>query len=539
MHSRRQIAQAALEECGSVRKAAASLGVAKSTFQDWLKSEAKEDEKPKFTGSVKAREVIELPLPEEGKVKTYIFTCAQNNTDLLDVCWQNVLALASHYDAEIIAGSITYATNGRASNSQKRGAKTSRETLVATEVWDDRITPHLRDYAIQIAPDLIWCGELNIIPTANDPISGLESYTGRFSCIIPHTKFAVTSIPSPKGQATKTVYTTGAVTKRNYIEKKAGQKASFHHGYGGLIVEVRHDGSWYARQLNADSDGVIYDLDCCADGGKVTVGHRIEALVWGDIHTRKLEPNIRKLGWGNGGILDALRPKVQVFHDLLDFRSQNHHDRKNQFRVYKKYVTGATSVENEVREVAEFLGFASRGWCESVIVASNHDEALVRWLQEADYRCDPENALFLLEATAASYRAIRNNDNDFYPVRWAVTREDDAGRIKNARWLRRDESYVVCPDRHGGIELSMHGDKGPNGSHGNIRVFARTGRKCIIAHGHGAHLFEGAMQVPLMGALDQDYNEGMSSWSHGFGVVYPNGKRSLITIRNNRYKGRD
>jgi hypothetical protein len=57
------------------------------------------------------------------------------------------------------------------------------------------------------------------------------------------------------------MYTTGACTLRNYINRKAGQVATFHHVFGALYVEVAEDGKWFVRQIMADDSGAFYDLD--------------------------------------------------------------------------------------------------------------------------------------------------------------------------------------------------------------------------------------------------------------------------------------
>lgn len=487
----------------------------------------KEGSRDAKTGRLRPKQRAKLPLPKPGQVKRYILSSAQNNTGLHDACWENLTALADYWDAEILIASFTYATQSRASAGQK---KTAKETTDVEEWWDDRVIPHLADQRIELAPGLLWCGELQLLPTAVNPLSGLASYTGRASSIIPHATFAVESVASPKHQGCKFLYTTGTVTLRNYIQKKAGQKAEFHHGYGGLIVEVNDAGSWWVRQLNADSEGVIYDLDTRAKNGRVTTGHRPEAIVWGDIHTRQIDGEVRGIGWTNDyNILDALRPRCQVLHDVLDFRSQNHHDRKDPWKVYAKHVESAQSVADEIQEAAAFVEEASRPWCETVIVPSNHDEAAIRWLKEADFREDPLNAQFFLEATLASYQAMAAGDRDFYPVEWAFRR---CGKLRRVKFLRRDEDYVVCADAGDGIELGMHGDVGANGGRGSLPGYAKSGRKCIIGHSHSAGLRQGAMQVGVMGALDQGYNQGQSSWSHTNALVYPNGKRTLFTIWN-------
>lgn len=484
---------------------------------------------------VASREV--KPPPKRGRVRTYLVTSAQNNTDLHSELWENILALAEHDGAEILVSRTTYAANSRASKGQKVNAvtKTAKEGAAGdTEFWAPELGDYLCDRSVQLAPGLVWCGELNILPTASNPIAGLESYTGRDSSIIPHAKFAMQSVASPKSQGTKLIYTTGTVTQRHYIAKKAGQKAEFHHGYGCLIVEVCDDGVWFVRQINADSEGDFYDLDRKVSRGKVSHGHRPEALVWGDIHARQLSVDLSNIGWGTDGMLDTLRPRRQVMHDLLDFRSANHHDRDDPWKTFAKNVAGGTCVASEVAEASAFLAHAARPWCETVVVRSNHDEALVRWLKEADFREDPENALFHLTVNLAVYQDMSAGGKPLVdPIEYALR---EAGAPKRTKFLKRDEQYVVCEDAGGGIELGMHGDVGVNGSRGSLQQFARTGRKCIIGHAHVAGITEGAYQVGVMGALDMGYNVGQSSWSHSSCLVYPNGKRAIITIWQGRWR---
>lgn len=481
---------------------------------------------------LKKRPVFPIPAVGEGP-KTYLLTCAQNNTELNVQVWNNMKALANHYDAEIFVASFTYNKATISSKGAKR--KTAKETDTQEEWWASELTPYLLDESIEIAPGLVWCGELQILPTAVRPISGLESYTGRASSILPHVTQAVQSVPSPKGRGTKFVYTTGTVTLRNYIQKKAGQKAEFHHAYGCALVEVDSDGDWFVRQINADSEGVLYDFDLKVDMGVVTPGHRPEALVWGDIHCDTLEQQMIELAWGDGGILDALKPRNQVFHDLIDFRSQNHHDRDDPWKMFLKRTKGNDDVLAEFERAARFLWDAHRGICQSIVVCSNHDTAFVQWLKEGEFKYDPANAMFYLRATLAAYEAMERGDDSFYPVEWAFG-QCRQGRGVPARFLRMDEEFIVCPDANGGIELGMHGHKGPNGGRGSLAAFAKSGRKSITGHSHTAGRHQGATVGGVMGSLDQGYNEGMSSWSNTNSLVYPNGKITLFTIWHNKWR---
>lgn len=482
-------------------------------------------------GERRIRKRPAFSLPNKGKVKRYLLTCAQNNTKLHDQLWSNLSRFAAHIDAPLFVATFTYSKATLGSKGAKR--KTAKEQDNDREWWDERINDHILDESVELAPGLVWCGELQILPTAVNPISGMESYTGRSSSIIPHTKFAVHCVPSPKHAGTKFIYTTGTVTLRNYIQKKAGQKASFHHGYGALIVEVDSDGNWFVRQLNADSEGTFYDFDTQIKDGKVTFGLMPEAIVWGDLHECELETEMRALCWGEGGILDTLRPKRQVVHDLLDFHSQKYHDRDDPWKMFEKYLAKELNVRTEIRHSKNLLKMMSRKWCETVIVHSNHDEMFTRWLKDGDFRADPRNTKFFLQANLAAYRWMSHRPRQsFHPLEWACGLSE-GWRIK---FLRQDEPYIVCPDAHGGVELGMHGHKGANGGKGSLRTFARTGRKSIIGHSHTAGHIEGAMQVGVMAKLDQGYNQGMSSWSHTNALVYPNGKRTLFTIWNGKWR---
>lgn len=486
-----------------------------------------------MTEKLKAPSSLRWPLPAPGEKLHYILTSAQNNTELNKPCWENLRAYAKHLDAALMVATFTYNKTWQGVTKQK----TSKESDKQPEWWVKDIEPFVCDERVQLAPGLVWCGELQILPTAVDPISGFESYTGRKSTILPHPKFAVKSMPSPKGQGTKFLYTSGTVTRRNYIQKKTGQRAEFHHGYGALIVEVDSDGSWFVRQLCAENDGTFYDFDIRVKDGEITEGHRPEALVWGDIHERSLERRMRDLCFGRKGILDTLRPRHQAVHDVLDFRSQNHHDRDDSWKTFAKFVQGGMEVEKEVKDSADFLLTIDRPWCKTAVVCSNHDMALVRWLKEADFRADPLNAMFFLEASHAAYLGIQRGE-DFHVPEWAMQRAWPLGtKVHNIRFLRRDEPYTVCIKRGGGIELGMHGDVGANGARVlNLRTFAKSGRKCIVGHSHSAGWFEGARQVGVLSALDQGYNEGMSSWSHTNAIVYPNGKTTLFTIWNWKWR---
>ncbi len=504
------------------------------------KSLANEPTPPPIVGG--RLKVRETPTAKrrEGKITRFLLTCAQNNTNLHEGLWENLRHLAAHYDARIIVARTVYNRFAEASQQDKkliignRGASKERQYH-----WDARLEPYFLDEQLELAPGLVWCGETNISPTAAQPLTGFDTYTGRASAVVPHNRIAMRSVASHYTEGTKLTFTTGTLTMRNYIQRKAGQMAEFHHCYGALLVEVDKDGTWFARQINADSEGTIHDWDIRVQDGKVTTGNRIEAITWGDIHVAYGDPVAYDLAWGEGGMMDQLRPHHQFLHDLIDFRARNPHNirRHLNLQAFVEYTLGHRSVRTEMENCARFLRRALRDDCYTRVISSNHDNFLVEWLERTgDFRKDPENAVYFLEAATHLWRMTQVQGKPPNMTRWAMltagTNLKWAGR--SLKFLNEDEPYIICPDAHGGIECGMHGHQGPNGARGSPAALSKMGRKANIGHHHSTGIYNGLYVAGIMGSLDQGYNTGPGSWSQSNILTFPNGKRQIQTIYNGK-----
>jgi len=484
------------------------------------------------SGSIKPPSKKVAALPKSNNKKKYILTSAQNNTPLFEAFWAGLKTLSAEIGAQILVSRFTYNKNAYGRMSVK---PTTEETQ--DDLWyDPAIEPYLCDERLHLAPGLDWCGEMNILPTNPNPLSGLQSYTGRNSGIFPHAKIAMESVASGKFEATKFNYTTGACTQRNYIQKTAGQKAEFHHAYGALLVEVDASGNWFCRQLNADSTGTFYDLDARISGSSVTYGHRPEAINWGDIHVAEIDQGVKELAWGEGGMLDALKPKLQVKHDILDFMARSHWDERDPHKRFQLFKQGKDSVEQEVREMGEFLSWAKRPGIQTLTVDSNHHNHLARWLKEKNALHDPVNAHFWTKMQKRVYDSIDGNCGEPNYLEAALLEVKMHDALKDVRCLSEDESYVICESASDGIELGLHGDRGINGSRGTPRSFTRMGRKANTGHTHSAGIIDGVYTAGTCSLLTPDWVRGPSSWSHTHIITYPNGKRALVTMWNGKWR---
>lgn len=521
-----EIIRLTYQEKKSSRYIADVYGCGKSTIGDFLRKETYTEfwetyeEKPVAAGYVDSK----IGYANDFKRSRLVFTSAQNNTYVHSTFLKTLENYCEHNNAQLVVGTFHYNKNGFTN-------------LESDDIWFD---PKIRDYIcnepMRITEGLVWCGELNISPTAVNPLSGLFNYTPEDSAIVPHTKMQLESIPTPKYCDPKMMYTTGTITQRNYIQKKTGQKAEFHHTFSALVVEIDEDGDWFVRQLNAESEtGCFFDLDNYYTPTLVTEQNPIEAINYGDIHTAQIDRKVERVSWGSDdSILDNLKPKYQFIHDVLDQRARNHHNLKDPHFLFKTYSLGVEDLGMEVATVGHLLSSMQReeDYGQVVVVESNHDLALLRWLKEANYKSDPVNAIFFLELQLAQYKAIAENDEGFNLLEYAV--KDVVGfQDIDAIFLKTDESFKICNT----IECGQHGDKGNNGARGSTRAFQMQGLRFNIGHQHSCSIKDGVFVSGVSGKLDMGYNTGGSSWSQSHILTYTNGKRTIITLKNGKWRG--
>ncbi len=482
---------------------------------------AEKEEKPVAGGT--------LADPEEAERRVhgrrYILTSAQNNSHVHAGLLASLLTMAKHTGAELLVSAFTYNKNA-----WNNGSNVTAES--ADVYYAEELAPYLQPkQAVRLADDLVFCAQLDRLPTSADPLAKLDSYTRSSSGIVGHPRVAAKSMPVMKGEAERTLFSTGCITQRNYVDRLAGQVAAFHHTFAALYVEVDADGTWFARQLVAEESGHFQDLTTVY----TPVGTRQArpaGIVWGDIHRKWMEDEIVQACWGQGGILETLRPLTQVKHDVLHFQGRSHHALKDPFLMAEFKRNGDDSVEAEIAGDARFLAETEGpDDCETIIPEANHHTHLRRWLSEADFRSDPVNARFGHYLAYRTHEAIEEGRGAAFNVYEFAVREK-AADLQRTRFLGVDESCEVA-----GIEVGIHGDLGPNGSRGSPKAFRALGKRAVTGHTHTAGIVDGIYTVGVTAALDQGYNKGASSWSHTHCIIYESGKRSLLTMRGARWRG--
>ncbi len=459
----------------------------------------------------------------------YVITSAQNNTPVHEKFLYTLNNYCEVNDACLVVIPYRY----------KNPTSVFTPTQESEEIWNPRLTPYIIDEMTRLSNNLVLLANVKIQPTAIQPLSGFDGYTGLDSAILGHPKIQLVTVPTPSQHLPKILATTGSVTLPNYTDSKAGWKGEFHHSLAAIVVEIDADGDTHIRHIHADDvTGHFYDLDKCYTPTEVTDGHRAAALVTGDTHAEFMDDKVKAATYTNvDSMCSLLRPEVIVRHDVEDFYARNHHHRGNDLIAFGKHHFGRDNVEESLQITANFIDETTYPESVNIIVKSNHDEALDRWLREAEPKYDQENAVLYYYMKFHQMRNVRMTETGFSSIDpfefWCHNPLDQKGLRNKAqtKFLKRDESFRVSD-----VELGFHGDIGPNGARGSIKSFAKIGPKTIIGHSHSPGIHEGCYQVGVSAKLNLEYASGPSSWSHTHCIVYPDGSRTLVHVINGKWR---
>lgn len=476
-------------------------------------------------------------LPKKGHRRYFILTSAQNNTHV-HPAWNNILAYSQWLNGlpnttcDIMVGTYSYQISAYGPKAVKRGSFDARKSHEG--LWyAPEILKHVVDDNVEIAPGLVWCGKHNVLPTAKDPLLDMETFNGRKSNVVPHAKQEMRSVASMPDEATKFNWSTGTITQRNYIQKKAGIVAEQGHEYGAVLVGVDSDGNWYVRFLAIGADDEIMDIGpagyqgVIVQAGMVEEAHVTGYVYWGDIHVAEADPWAIELAFGKGGMLDQLRPEHQFMGDVFSMRASSHHEWKDFHTKYRRRQQEQSNVKKELQDTADFLVMAERPFCTTHVLASNHHDHFQKWLNAFDFRTDLENAKTFCWYNFHYLDAIDRNDEAFDLLEFALTEQ---GAPKSVDFLARNQSFVCY-----GAECSLHGDMGANGSKGSTKGLKKLGRPVNKGHDHQAAKMGGSMSAGAMG-LNFDYMNGPSAHSISQIVGFLNGERTIVTFWKGKFR---
>jgi hypothetical protein len=389
---------------------------------------------------------------------------------------------------------------------------------------------------VSLRKGLKLLAKLSVSPTIVDMFAGLDGLSKGHSVILSGTQMAMKTMATLGGSPAQ-MWGTSTISKPNnaYLPTKTGHKAEFNHSIGAVVVEFGPGDSFHIRNLNCDDKGGFYDFGEGAEGYFNERGFK----PLGDTHrlVRDLDVEMATFRAKNS-IVKTLRPKRIQFGDLVDFNARNHHDKDDYFAGYAKSRMGVASVESELLGDIAYLADPEIVPADTIadVIGSNHNDAAYKWWTTCDPKKDGINLVFWCKMTIAMTAGlVMSPTGPVYPnfIQTFMAQSEHAHLKDRVLFHDRRESLKIL-----GVEVSMHGDKGPNGAKGSPNGFSRLPFKSIVGHSHSPSIRLGCYTVGTSSRFDLNYTGGPSSWMHTHCIIWPNGKRQMINIINGSWRAR-
>jgi hypothetical protein len=487
-------------------------GVSERTIRKWCSTKLNLKEKP----DIESEQYVKAKEREFDKSKKrFIITYAQNATKIHEKFFNNIKAYADFINADIhvIAGRY------------KNPTSVWSEKQETDEWWDNNLLPYLDANRHDIHKYVSILSDVKIQPTAVNPMTGMQGLSGVNSCVFGSPKVQLEMIPVLEGNKPKMMVTTGAVTLKNYTDSKAGKKGEFHHTFGFVIVEIKDNSTFFIRQVTADDkSGAFSDLIYRVENNEVSRINTIEGIVLGDLHCGHHDDLVLTR---TEKFLYHIKPKHVILHDVFDGDSINHHTMKDPFIQYGKEVNGTNDLGAELDKMMIILG-RFKDFENVVIVRSNHDDFLDRWLKNEDWKKQPtfKNAPLYMELSSKLLKQHAKFNNDVKGVIPDIIND----KYPNFITLGRSSSYKIK-----GFECGLHGDIASNGSRGSVENFRKLNTKMIVGHSHSPSRKDGFISVGTSTKLRVGYNVGPSSWLQSHVIIHTDGRAQHINFINGEF----
>jgi hypothetical protein len=364
---------------------------------------------------------------------------------------------------------------------------------------------------------------LPINPTSSDPLTGLDRVASKeISVIYASPKQRLKSVASPSTKFPRVIMTPGSanfpMTNFKSGLNKTKVLSAVDHVNGAIVVEVENSTFFHFRQVQAGLDGSFVDLGLKYHGNKKPTSVKTVGLIPGDWHVGYTDPVVRQ---ATIEMLDFLKPTNLVLHDFFDGISVNHHIEHK--HILKATLGAKNSLSAELQLGAIELSSLGKKVKNVVIVKSNHDEFLDRWLEDGGYLKDSLNHIIGLELALA-----KANGKDPLEVGFKKFQQ-----LKNVKFLKTHDSFKLSKKQ---IECGIHGHLGPDGARGSAANIEKSYTNAVMGHRHSPEIQRGTWVVGTSSYLQLEYNRGPSSWMQTHCVIYENGDRQLLNIVNKKWR---
>jgi len=397
------------------------------------------------------------------------------------------------------------------------------------DLYDQSIKKYIVSKDIVVGSDIVIKSSIHLGTNLENPLHGMDALSKGKTLIFGHPQVQLKTLPRKRDKYPPIISTTGSVSDPDYSEHKTAQKANFNHSFSALFVSGDKN-SRKLRHLNFDGNG-FYDLDSYYSSSTVTKGIRISGIVTGDEHVLFYDPDVYGATYGKNGVVATLKPEFIFRHDVLDCHSISHHHNNNAFIRWAKTVVGNNKIQDELNKTIKFIVDTTPADSTSIIIPSNHNSHLYRWLTEYNPKAgDSDNLeMYHLLSLLVIQNAKIVDGIPVFPDPFELYARSFIP--ENVRFLSSKDDFLLHD-----IDVNNHGDLGVNGTKGSRLQYKNMPNKTVIGHSHSPGIDKGSYQVGTSSSMNLDYNIGPSTWHQCHCLIYPNGKRQLLFIVNGEWR---
>lgn len=479
------------------------FGVSERCMRKWFALLQISGEKSKISDQFE--EAKKNTLDKEKNI--FLITYCQNNTEINEELLANMEAYADFLNAQILV------IGGRYKN------PTSVFADKPYEFWDKSVIKYLTTSRLDLHNYCTLMADVKVQTSASNPLSTMEGLTHEHSCIVGSPRIIFKMLPVLEGCKPKAMFTTGAISKPNYVDSKNGKVAEFQHVYGFAIVEIKDDEVFYFRQVTSAADGSFNDLYYHVSNNIVSRNNSIAAVTFGDIHFGSTDERVMA---NMDNLLSKLIPENVFLHDVFDGYSINVHEQKDGCIQYFKEKRGLNSLEDELDGMLDFLQYFTK-FNKVFIVRSNHDIFLDRYIKDTQWQKNvtPKNSLIQNKLT---YILLDQYEKDGYEAKGLIPALINK-TFPQFITLGLNQSYKVK-----GWEGANHGFLGNSGTKGSVNQYRRLNTKLIIGHFHSPSRYENVAAVGTCTKLRLGYNVSASNWLQSSIITHNDGKIQHINF---------
>lgn len=370
----------------------------------------------------------------------------------------------------------------------------------------------------------IMLSDIKISAKSVNPLANLQHLCKYATTIVGSVKGDLEHVPNSPDKIPNAIMCSRCITIPDfsgdaYMSQRLNKLGEEDFVSGAVLVELESEALFHFRQITMDKDGGFIDLGekYTPEGDRYFVWGSV--IVYGDIHSSDIDPNVFECEKEISKVVGA---DTAIIHDLISCNTVSHHNEGKLVTQARIMQDNGSSLEYEIGQASTVLNEISETVDKVYMVDSNHHDHISGFLQNVRWVLDKINVRYVVDAFVAML------DGEDIPLRYLLNNKSNLSDESKSKikWLEKDEPLEIYS-----TSLANHGHLGANGSRGNtLQAYRRAFLSSISAHTHVGRIFRSSMSVGISCKKFLKYNYGLSSWTQGVGILYPNKTKQLINI---------